>query len=306
MVHFSINYLCQKIARSPPPWASCNRLCNDVFQELLHTGWCTALTHRASTQAAAVSVSMQFLCVFLLARARSPPIAITDHAASLVGTVSRKLVAKAERGLDLPTVTADRLQSCRARVDSTTLLGCALLLPAGTGTQSLHDLMTTVLGSARHAQYVHHLHHVRMTAWWGGNRAMHLPRIGHNVSAAPAPKCFLMSLRDPAARLRSGFAYVSRHGWGPELSQQVAQPSAAAKTYRGFVAAMRDPGNPDHRFAQALYWSSISKPAQREPRHWDSVLGGLNFLVSQLDYLRGWEEHCQPRSRGEIHFMCAA
>ena len=264
-----------------------------------------ALTHRASTQAAAVAVSMQFLCVFL-------PIAVTDHAASLVGTVSPKLVAKAQRGLDLPTVTADRLESCRARVNSTTLLGCALLLPAGTGTQSLHDLMTTVLGSARHALYVHHLHNVRMTAWWEGNRAMHLPRIGDNVSAAPAPKCFLMSLRDPAARLRSGFAYVSRHGWGPELSQQVAQPSAAAKTYRGFVAAMRDPGNPDHRFAQALYWSSVSKPApQREPRHWGSVLGGnpvggLNFLVSQLDYLRGWEEHCRPRSRGEIHFMCAA
>ena len=264
---------------------------------------------------------MKFLCVFLLARARSP-IAVTDHApiaaaastsaaaaaaaTETVGTVSPKLVAKAERGLDLPTVTADRLQSCRARVDSTTLLGCALLLPAGTGTQSLHDLMTTVLGSARHAQYVHHLHHVRMTAWWEGNRAMHLPRIGHNVSAAPAPKCFLMSLRDPAARLRSGFAFVSRHGWGPGLSQQVAWPSAAAKTYRGFVAAMRDPGNPDHRFAQALYWSSVSKPAQREPRHWDSVLGGLNFLVSQLDYLRGWEGHCRPRSRGEIHFMCAA
>ena len=250
---------------------------------------------------------MQFLCVFLLARTRSP-IAVTDHAASLVGTVSPKLVAKAKRGLDLPTVTADGLQSCRARVSSTTLLGCALLLPAGTGTQSLHDLMTTVLGSARHAQYVHHLHHVRMTAWWKGNRGMHLPRIGHNVSAAPAPKCFLMSLRDPAARLRSGFAYVSRHdGWGPGLSQQVALPSAAAKTYRGFVAAMRDPGNPDHRFAQALYWSSVSKPAQREPRHWDSVLGGHNFLVSQLDYNtcaagRGIASH----GREEIHFMCAA
>ena len=123
--------------------------------------------------------------------------------------------------------------------------------------------MTTVLGSARHAQYVHHLHHVRMTAWWEGNRAMHLPRIGDNVSAAPAPKCFLMSLRDPAARLRSGFAYVSRHGWGPELSQQVAQPSAAAKTYHGFVAAMRDPGNPDHRFAQAHYYTGEVYPSRR-------------------------------------------
>jgi hypothetical protein len=248
---------------------------------------------------------MQVLCVFLLARARSP-IAVTDHAPSLVGTVSPQLVAEAERGLDLPTVTADGLRSCRARVNSTALLGCALLLPAGTGTQSLHDLMTTVMGSARHAQYVHHLHHVRMTAWWKENRPGHLPRIGHDVTAAPAPKCFLMSLRDPAARLRSGFAFVSRHRWGPGLSQQVALPSAAAKTYRGFLAAMRDPENRDHRFAQALYWSSVSKPAQREPRYWDSVLGGHNFLVSQLDYLRGWEKHCGPRKRGEIHFMCAA
>ena len=198
-----------------PSLASCNSC---YARKQLEPSQGLSLT-RASTQAAAVSVSMQFLCVFLLA-----PIAVTDHAASLVGTVSPKLVAKAKRGLDLPTVTADGLQSCRARVSSTTLLGCALLLPAGTGTQSLHDLMTTVLGSARHPQYVHHLHHVRMTAWWKGNRAMHLPRIGHDVSvmsvaAAPAPKCFLMSLRDPAARLRSGFAYVSRHdGWGPGLS----------------------------------------------------------------------------------------
>lgn len=248
---------------------------------------------------------MQVLCVFLLARARSP-IAVTDHAPSLVGTVSPQLVAEAERGLDLPTVTADGLRSCRARAHSTALLGCALLLPAGTGTQSLHDLMTTVMGSARHAQYVHHLHHVRMTAWWKENRERgrdpHLPR-SEAGRKTPAPKCFIMSLRDPAARLRSGFAFVSRHGWGGGLLGLVALPSAEAKTYDGFVAAMRDPENRDHRFAQAIYWSSVSKPAQREPRHWDSVLGGYNFLVSQFDYLRGWERHCTER--GEIHFMCA-
>lgn len=67
---------------------------------------------------------------------------------------------------------------------------------------------------------------------------------------------------------------------------------------------MRDPENADHRFVQGLYWSSVSKPAQKEPRHLDSVLGGHSFLVSQLDYLRGWEAHCRSRS-GELHFMRA-
>ena len=145
-----------------------------------------------------------------------------------------------------------------------------------------------------------------MTAWWKENRERkkdpHLPR-SESGRESPNPKCFLMSLRDPAARLRSGFAFVSRHGWGGGLLGQVAVPSAEAKTYHGFVAAMRDPENRDHRFAQAIYWSSVSKPAQREPRRWDSVLGGFNFLVSQFDYLRGWERHC--KERGEIHFMCA-
>ena len=138
-------------------------------------------------------------------------------------------------------------------------------------------------------KYVHHLHHVRMTSWSA-------PRV------RPVPKCFIMSLRDPAARLKSGFAFVERRGWGAGLNKQVALPSRAARTYRGFVAAMRDPKNADHRFAMGLYWSSVSKPAQTEPLVYDSVLGGHNFLVSQLDYLHGWKEHCRS---GELHFMCA-
>ena len=57
------------------------------------------------------------------------------------------LLATPPLGLDLPTVSADELRSCRVRVNSTTLLACALLLPAGTGTQSLHDFMETMLGT---------------------------------------------------------------------------------------------------------------------------------------------------------------
>ena len=183
-------------------------------------------------------------------------------------------------------------------MNSTTLLACALLLPAGTGTQSLHDFMETMLGtSARrslperslHPTNVHHLHHVRMTA------LMSAPR------TEGKPKCFIMSVRDPVARLKSGFAFLKK-GWGPGLNKQVALPSNAARTYSGFIAAMRDPENADHRFAQGLYWSSVSKPTQAQPLHWDSVLGGHNFLVSQLDYLRGWKAHCRS---GELHFMCA-
>lgn len=253
---------------------------------------------------------MQFLYVFVLASASTVThSAVTDRGPSLVDTASPQLVAKARRGLDLPTVTADGLRRCRVRVNSTTLLGCALLLPAGTGTQSLHDLMATVLGRARSTVYVDHRHSVRMTAsWWKDYQKRQFPQI--KGPAVRAPKCFVMSLRDPAARLRSGFAFVSRHGWGTTKSETTAwvkKPSAAAKTYRGFIAAMRDPENQDHRFAQAMYWSSVSKPGQlRHPRPWDAVLGGNNFLVSQLDYLRGWEQHCLSRSRGEIHFMCAA
>ena len=208
------------------------------------------------------------------------------------------LLATPPLGLDLPTVSADELRSCRVRVNSTTLLACALLLPAGTGTQSLHDFMETMLGtSARrslperslHPTNVHHLHHVRMTA------LMSAPR------TEGKPKCFIMSVRDPVARLKSGFAFLKK-GWGPGLNKQVALPSNAARTYSGFIAAMRDPENADHRFAQGLYWSSVSKPTQAQPLHWDSVLGGHNFLVSQLDYLRGWKAHCRS---GELHFMCA-
>ena len=209
------------------------------------------------------------------------------------------LLATPPLGLDLPTVSADELRSCRVRVNSTTLPACALLLPAGTGTQSLHDFMQTVLGTSAqrnrsslerslHRTNVHHLHHVRMTAWSARRTEV-------------KPTCFIMSVRDPVARLKSGFAFLKK-GWGRGLNKQVALSSNAARTYSGFIAAMRDPENADHRFAQGLYWSSVSKPTQAEPLYWDSVLGGHNFLVSQLDYLRGWKAHCRS---GELHFMCA-
>jgi len=64
------------------------------------------------------------------------------------------LVARPPRGLDLPAVSVDGLRSCRVRANST-LQECALLLPAGTGTQSLHDVMRAVLGSARREQLAH-------------------------------------------------------------------------------------------------------------------------------------------------------
>ena len=189
-------------------------------------------------------------------------------------------------------------------MNSTTLLACALLLPAGTGTQSLHDFMQTVLGTSAqqnrslrerslHPTNVHHLHHVRMTAWSARRTEV-------------KPTCFIMSVRDPVARLKSGLAFLLRWGWDSGSAgrvQRVPLPSRAATTFHGFVAAMRDPENADHRFVQGLYWSSVSKPAQKEPLHLDSVLGGHNFLVSQLDYLRGWDAHCRSRS-GELHFMC--
>lgn len=206
------------------------------------------------------------------------------------------LVVTPPHGLHLPTVNAKELRSCRARASSTTLQQCALLLPAGTGTQSLHDLTKAVLGGAGtrwvhgQEQYVHHLHSVRMATW----------------PAARAPKCFIMPVRDPVARLKSGLAFLLRWGWDSGSAgrvQRVPLPSRAATTFHGFVAAMRDPENADHRFVQGLYWSSVSKPAQKEPLHLDSVLGGHNFLVSQLDYLRGWDAHCRSRS-GELHFMC--
>ena len=139
------------------------------------------------------------------------------------------------RGLDLPTVSADKLRSCTVRLNSSTLLGCALLLPAGTGTQSLHDFMKMSVRHARmsvddppphplpsthtNLKYVHHLHHVRMTSWSA-------PRV------RPVPKCFIMSLRDPAAPRRVAQLAGAVRAHSPDVVSTL-RPHIAGVLHRG-------------------------------------------------------------------------
>ena len=233
-----------------------------------------------------------------------------------------ELVASPPAGMELPMVGASELHDCRQPRPNVQLKDCALLLPAGTATQSLYDFMKAAVGRDTNQHLVHHLHHVRMTSFpryrsqvlamqaarksrGSPNRSTTKYNPVHMFWAEEIPQCFVMSVRDPAARLASGLRFLQTgNGLGTGVQAWPARPQPwLFRDLTSFVAAFRDQRHQGHRFAQQLYWSSVSMNAQVKPTQWDQVVGGNNFLASQLDYLRGWRERCGTGS-SELHFVC--
>ena len=123
-----------------------------------------------------------------------------------------------------------------------------------------------------------------------------------------------MTLRDPATRLESGWRHdVSDHHEMDRLFHR-GQP---VLTLSQFVRAFANASSDAYPSVLRNYWSSVAlpttqvfngpqwavAPASKPPPWWATPdlgrAGGSNFLVSQLDFLRGLE--C---SESEVHFLC--
>ena len=101
--------------------------------------------------------------------------------------------------------------------------------------------------------------------------------------------CYVMSLRDPATRLESVVRYARQRG--------KRKLGGIWRTTQSFLDAFRSASAPQHREALAFYARSVAQPRYSVRRN--TVEGGINGLVAQLDYLRGL--NC---SHAEVHFVC--
>lgn len=151
---------------------------------------------------------------------------------------------------------------------------CVNLIPAGTGTQSLVDLLQRATN----------------TTWFHD----HDLRVENHASVP----CFVMTIRDPVARLESGFLWdVMMAGEMSKIFNRGQKGSVAH--LRDWLAALRDPGSRAYPSVMRNYFSSVSSPTAQVWQLGVGQTGGSNFLVSQVDPLRFWSPE-----RHELHFVC--
>ena len=169
------------------------------------------------------------------------------------------------------------------------LADCSNLAVAGTGSRSLTEAMKAI----------------------GLSQAQH--KHGARIASSARRKCYLLTLRDPAKRLESGFRYDLTHPETPR-SNSLVQPSI--KSLTDFVAALRNSSYPGHHLAKAMYEQSVIDPSKGFQRMATLPLSpfggcptdnrlhkkciGSHFLVPQLDYLLDADAENM-----EVHFLCA-
>eukprot|EP00966_Prymnesium_polylepis_P150600 3478776-Prymnesium_polylepis.2 len=176
-----------------------------------------------------------------------------------------------------------------ARRPATGLDACANLAPAHTGTSSLQSVLNAAThGSGRrqlahdHHGFVHHLH----------------SKTVHELHRSGA-RCFVLTLRDPVARLSSLFSFQSKHrNWGNDLhalskSRQTRSPSE-------LIGAMRKPSHRAHDVTRALYNGSLAGNKRWRNAKVDALQSGSCGLIPQVDYLLGLDEY----SDIELHVVC--
>eukprot|EP00310_Coccolithus_braarudii_P018083 CAMPEP_0183337804 /NCGR_PEP_ID=MMETSP0164_2-20130417/5323_1 /TAXON_ID=221442 /ORGANISM="Coccolithus pelagicus ssp braarudi, Strain PLY182g" /LENGTH=335 /DNA_ID=CAMNT_0025507557 /DNA_START=13 /DNA_END=1020 /DNA_ORIENTATION=+ len=186
-------------------------------------------------------------------------------------------------------------------VGASQLDSCTNLAIAGTGSLSLLEALKSA--SPLHPSDKFRWHH------------MHDQRIGHVApSATELPRsgkkrgytCFIMSIRDPAARLESGFRWslqgVKLVPFGHELDRSFSGEPYTLRSVSAFVRAFANASDVAHHAVMRSYLSSVAHPYTAKTRRSYSlgVAWGSQFLVSQLDYLRGFDP-----STMSLHILCA-
>ena len=193
----------------------------------------------------------------------------------------------------LPPLSLADLSRCakRRRHDVASLASCGNLAVPGAASLSL----TARLG--RHSNYTHHYHH-----WLLGDL--------HRLAARrrlPPPTCLLLTLRDPATRLESGWRFqLLHHGrlrrvW---LRGQCVTPDLHPSPALAFmVARFRNGSDP---CLGTFYTQSAGHPRWGRASlggHGEGPIDGDNFLVSQLHFWRGL--NCSDERMPEVHVLCA-
>lgn len=177
--------------------------------------------------------------------------------------------------------TLASIGSCRRHSRHSTPLDlsrCANLVPAGTGSESLRAAM---LDAAPHSKLITHDHSLR---------AEHV----RNLTGGNMVRCFVISLRDPADRLSSGFRWEGNMPAFVWWSRTLVDPGLGdtQRSAGRFVDALRDSAHDDHAYASAQYDHSALRTLMSRPTGSHAALvqppgSGSLFLVSQLDHLRG-------------------
>ena len=208
----------------------------------------------------------------------------------------------------LPQLSMDDVQRCVARRrPKATLSSCVNLANPGAASLSLTSLL------ANYSNRTHHYHHL--------NFKKVVPMSAKR--GLPPPECVVLTLRDPAARLASGWRYELIHhgrlrrfwlmqscrdgsGSGPNKEEEVDPIHPTWVAHRNLTFMVDRFRNGSDHCLNSIYNASAGSPYW--PRHMlgghgDGPAGGDNFLVSQLHYLSSLD--CQDEEHTpEVHILC--
>ncbi len=236
-------------------------------------------------------------------------------------TCVRRFPIAAHAAAALPPLTTAALRECRRpKRPFRPLSSCLHLSNPATGSTSLSDAFRTepslrnVTLGGRSGPSVLRSDLFRSQTGTHGFDLMHSHAFGVAelqsylaYKRLPAARCFVMSLRDPAARLMSGF----RDSYVHAERMSVALGARKNRTASQLVERLRNlfdypqrplPHEVAHRNASAvayLYHHSAGQARWLYNWHYPGPIDGSMFLTSQLGYLRGVD--C---AADEVHFIC--
>ena len=228
----------------------------------------------------------------------------------------RALAARARA--QLPAFSADDLASCRRHRAGTPLSSCIHINNPATGSTSLSYAFRNE-PALRNVTFSNGESRARTelfiaTRGTTGLNMMHSHAM--NVGAyqhwlrrrrLPPASCFVMSLRDPAARLQSAFHASYTHGErllgtlgpGPKQNRSAALMMDKLRRALAYPEWQLPSGLGEGSGTAYLYAYSAGRPAWLGDWHYPGPINGSVFLTSQLGYLRGLD--CDA---SEVHFVC--
>ena len=115
-----------------------------------------------------------------------------------------------------------------------------------------------------------------------------------------AGRCFILSLRDPVARLSSQFSFEHKHGpnWGHDM--HAFSKVRRTRSPSELVTALRSSTHKSHAVARALFNGSLASNKRWGRKKRNALQTGSCGLIPQVDYLLGLEDLDDV----ELHVVC--
>jgi len=162
------------------------------------------------------------------------------------------------------------------------ITSCRGLYPAHTGTVSLATAISRAHGHPEVHKY----------APWDHD---HKRRIG---MLQPPPPCYVMSVRDPVARLRTVFSFQAARYHGQHRLRDVYSVSTPSE----FVRAFANASHPAHRTIFHHLNSSRGEVQIRDWAGYHDFNATIDALTPQPEFLRGLTNETAP----EYHAICTS